>query len=79
MAQEFMDLPDKSFFPKVFSFLQCFYQLWLIMALCALRDFYLNDVKQLKREREKEKNENLDTYPFSQTLRIYEPLTEIRN
>lgn len=54
MVQKFMDLPDKSFFSKVFSFLQCFYQLGLIMALCALGDFYLNEVKQLKRERKKE-------------------------
>lgn len=55
MGQKFMDLPDKSFFSKVFSFLQCFYHLWLIMALCALGDFYLKDVKHLKREGKQEK------------------------
>lgn len=45
MEYKFMDSPDKSFFSKIFSFLQSFYQLWLIMALSTLGDFYLNDVK----------------------------------
>lgn len=64
-----MDSPDKSFFSKVFSFLQCFYQLWLSVALCTLGDFYLNYIEHLKRK--KRKKENLSTYLFNQTLQLY--------
>lgn len=77
MVYKFTDSPDKSFFSKVISFLQCFYQLWLFMALCTLSDFYLNDVKN-NLKREKEKKDNLNTQQFNQTLQIYINLEEKR-
>ena len=75
VVYKFMNSPDKSFFSNIFSFLQCFYELWLIMAFSTLGDFYLNDVKQYKK-REREEKENLNTYPFNQTLLSHLNLTQ---
>lgn len=62
MAYKFMNSPDKSFFSKVFSFLQCFYQLWLIMAFCTLCYFYLNNVKQYKEKETEGKGKSEHTF-----------------
>lgn len=58
-----MDSPDKSFFSKIFSFLQCFDQLGLLVALCTLGDFYLNYMRQLKRKRRKKEFEHIRIQP----------------
>lgn len=61
-GKKILHLPDKSFLSKVFPFLQRFNQLWLIMALCALCDFYLNKVREgEEREITKEKLNTLSS------------------